>query len=412
MYRRLPEQIKFSAKHKRLLRGLTIDESGPGTILHDFEAFLRFFAGRETPVTGMHQLPLRVLPELNARLAHPLALGLQRPQQKSYPHVHGLYLLVRASGLTCIEETPKKPLLVVDGAVYRAWEGLNPTERYCTLLETWLLRGYPEILGEKGRFGLQVPETFSTWQWFFLRIPASGLAIAGDKEAEDWLRYTPGWHNLGLLELFGLVSVQPGLPEPGKGWRIERIERTPLGDALLALLQAEFFGDIHNVLSLEAGDKLRFGVLQPALQPYFPAWQNNLSVPEWAFREGAHIFKVSLGWMWRRIAIPAGQPLDALASAILNAVKFSHDHLYEFSYQNRFGVVERVNHPEMDERPWTSEVRVGDVPLRVGQTMTYVFDFGDWWEFGVTLERVDPDMAIEKPLVLEQHGKPPSQYGF
>ena len=319
---------------------------------------------------------------------------------------------MRASGLTCIEETPKKPLLVVDGAVYRAWEGLNPTERYCTLLETWLLRGYPEILGEKGRFGLQVPETFSTWQWFFLRTPASGLAIAGGKEAEDWLRYTPGWHNLGLLELFGLVSVQHGLPEPGKGWRIERIERTPLGDALLALLQAEFFGDIHNVLSLEAGDKLRFGVLQPALQPYFPAWQNNLSIPEWAFREGAHIFKVSLGWMWRRIAIPAGQPLDALASAILNAVKFSHDHLYEFSYQNRFGVVERVNHPEMDERPWTSEVRVGDVPLRVGQTMTYVFDFGDWWEFGVTLERVDPDMAIEKPLVLEQHGKPPSQYGF
>jgi hypothetical protein len=47
MYRRLPEKIKFSAKHKRLLRSLTIDESGPGTILHDFEAFLRFFAGRE-----------------------------------------------------------------------------------------------------------------------------------------------------------------------------------------------------------------------------------------------------------------------------------------------------------------------------------------------------------------------------
>ena len=44
--------------------------------------------------------------------------------------------------------------------------------------------------------------------------------------------------------------------------------------------------------------------------------------------------------------------------------------------------------------------------------MTYVFDFGDWWEFDVTLERVDPEMLIEEPVVLEQHGEPPSQYGW
>jgi hypothetical protein len=44
--------------------------------------------------------------------------------------------------------------------------------------------------------------------------------------------------------------------------------------------------------------------------------------------------------------------------------------------------------------------------------MTFVFDFGDWWEFGVTLERVDPDMTIEKPVLLEAHGEPPSQYGW
>ena len=55
---------------------------------------------------------------------------------------------------------------------------------------------------------------------------------------------------------------------------------------------------------------------------------------------------------------------------------------------------------------------VGDVPLRVGQAMTYVFDFGDWWEFDVTLESVDPEMAIEKPVVLEAHGEPPEQYGW
>jgi len=414
IYRRSPEEFTFSPEHEQVLRNLTINESSPGTVLHDFEAFLAFIQEQEEmQVTGTHQLKLRALPEINARLARPVELGLKRPQQKSYPHIHGLYLLVRASGLTCIEETSKKPLLAVDDAVYQVWKGLNPTERYCTLLETWLLRGHPEIIGERGRSWFRIPETFRDCQWFFLRIPDEGMPIGEDKEARQSLGYWPGWHNLGLLELFGLISVRHGLPESGEGWRIEQINRTPLGAALLALLQAEFFGDMDNIWQLESEEKIPFGVLQPALQPYFPEWENNLSVPEWAFREGTHIFKVSLGPIWRRIAIPADQTLDALAWAILNAVQFDHDHLYRFSYQNRFGVSERINHPYMeDEGPWTDEVLVGDVPLQVGQTMTYVFDFGDWWEFDVTLERVDPDMVIEEPVVLEKHGEPPVQYGW
>jgi len=56
-------------------------------------------------------------------------------------------------------------------------------------------------------------------------------------------------------------------------------------------------------------------------------------------------------------------------------------------------------------------VLIGDVPLRVGQTMTYLFDFGDRWEFDVALERVDPELMIEEPVVLEGHGEPPAQYG-
>lgn len=67
-----------------------------------------------------------------------------------------------------------------------------------------------------------IPETFREWQWFFVRIPDEGLPIAGDKEAEHSLRYTPGWHNLGLLELFGLVSVRStsggvGVHHPERG---------------------------------------------------------------------------------------------------------------------------------------------------------------------------------------------------
>jgi hypothetical protein len=402
----------FSRQHERLLRKVVVDEHGPGTVVHDFAAFLAFAEEQALPLTGTHQLPRRVLPEINGRLARPLEIGLTRPLQKSYPHVHGLYLLLRASGLTLIEGTDRKPLLIVDGAVRQLWDSLNATERYCSLLETWLVRGQPQIIGERGRGWFRVPETFRKVQWFFLRIPDDGLTVAGDKDTEGSLRYWPGLYNLALLELFGLVAVRHGPPEPGKGWRIDTVARTPLGDALLAALHAGFFGDVDNLLALESEDKIPFGVLQPTLQPFFPAWQNNLSVAEWAFREGTHVFRVSLGRIWRRIAIPAHLTLDDLASATLNAVRFDHDHLYQFSYRNRFGVEDQVQHPYMEEGPWTSEVSIGDVPLRIGQTMTFLFDFGDMWRFKVILEEVDPEMAIEKPVVLEEHGEPPEQYGW
>ena len=272
------QEIGFSPEHGRVLQDTVIDENGPGTILHDFEALLAFLRPQDLPVTPRHQLPRRVLPAINERLANPLKLGLKRPLQKSYPHVNGLYLLVLASGLVTVGGTSKKPLLVIDDAVYRAWQGLNPSERYFTLLEAWLLRGYPELIGEEGRRWYGMPETFSHCSRLVRRIPDTGMAIGGDEEIERRLRYRPGWHNLGLLELFGLIAVQHNPPESGKGWRIQRLRRTALGDALIALLHAQFFDDVDRVRHLRDAQEIPFGVLQPVLQTYFPEWKTTLLV--------------------------------------------------------------------------------------------------------------------------------------
>lgn len=401
---------EVSPERKRILKEVVITHNGPGTILRDFDAFLDYLGGRDLPVSGAHQLPRNVLPEINARLAHPLQLGLQRPQQKSYPHIYGLYLLARASGLAGIGGTDKKPFLFLDRGIYQAWESLNPTERYCTLLETWLLRGKPEIIGEHGRSMVFVPDNFQGCKNLFGQISEKGLRVAGNRDAEYLLRYIPGWHNLGLLDLFGLIRIEHGSPVEGQGWLIKRIDRTAFGDSLLALLYTKFFRNFNYILGLEMEAKVRIGEFQPILGPYFPDWKNTLSIPKWVFREGTYIFKVSLGRLWLRIAIPANYSLDSLASIILNSLKFDHDHLYHFSYKDRFGALQMINHPYMDEGPWASEVMVGDVPLRVGQRMTYLYDFGDNWEFDVTLEQVAPDSAVGKPVLLEMHGNPPEQY--
>ncbi|MCX5913772.1 MAG: plasmid pRiA4b ORF-3 family protein [Deltaproteobacteria bacterium] len=404
------KKFEVSSVHGQVLKEAVISEGSPGTILKDFDTVLDYLRKQELPVAGRHQLPRNVMAEMNARLTHPIQLRLKRPQQKSYPHLHGLYLLMRASGLACVRETGRKLFLSVDKGIHQVWENLNPTERYCTLLESWLLRGKPEIIGEGRRSPLLFPDNFQAWSIFFGQMSEKGLQVAGTRDAEYLLRYMPGWHNLGLLELFGLIAIQPGSPIEGKGWQIERIDRTAFGSALLALLDTEFFRNINLILKLEEERKVPLGVLQSVLQPYFPDWKNNISFPKWVFRKGRHIFKVSLGQLWFRIAIPANYSLESLASAILNAVKFDYDHLYSFSYENSFGALEMINHPYMDEGPWASDVMVGDVPLRVGQGMNYLYDFGDNWEFDITLEGVDPDKAVKKPVLLEMHGKPPEQY--
>jgi len=105
-------------------------------------------------------LPRTVLGEINDLLSHPVQLQLKRPEQKSYPHIQGLYLLLRASGLACIEGKDGKLFLSVDEKAYQVWESLNPTERYFALLETWLLRGKGEIVGERGGGPFSIPESF------------------------------------------------------------------------------------------------------------------------------------------------------------------------------------------------------------------------------------------------------------
>jgi len=407
MFGRYASKLEFKRSHARLLQRQHITEVEPGSILHDFESLLRYVRKQPLRVTGTHQLPLSSLQEINARLYHPLKLGLTRPQQKSYPPIHGLYLLLRASGLTYLDETGSKPQLMVDQELAAHWEMLNLTERYGTLLETWLLRAHPEIVGERAHaFFHDIPENYDNWLSLFIRLTTR------PDEMPDYLQYTPGWHNLGLLELFGFLEIEQGAPVPGEGWQITALRSTPFGEALLTLLHTEFFSDLQRVLALATEGDIPPGLLQPLLRPYFPAWEQTLPLPtENPFREGSHIFKVTL-WkgLWRRLAVPAEAALEQLASAILNAYNFDHDHLYDFRYKNRLGIEEHIYHPYMDEGPWVSAVRVGEIPLQPGQRMTFLYDYGDQWEFEVRLEGIHPADTEVKIRVLEAEGEAPEQY--
>ena len=274
------QKLDLTDEHKRTLRALRVDENGPGTILHDFETLLAFVRGRTLPVSKTHQLlPLKILPQINALLSQPIEVRLQRPQLKSYPHVQGLYLLLRATGLGQIDGTPAKPVLVIDQQVHDVWSALNPTEQYFALLETWLLRGRPKIVGERSsRFVTQILERCVA---LLSQARGEGLPVADNPRAEWYWYYSPGRMGIALMEMFGFLSVTVRPPQERESWVVETMRATPLGEAVLALLEEQVFGDIAMMVELDDTPLPPFGMLQPILTPYVPQWQRNLTLPTW-----------------------------------------------------------------------------------------------------------------------------------
>lgn len=422
----LPDAPQISEEQSTLLHGQTITDDKPGSILHDFQVLLDAVGSEGIAVSGKrHQLPLKLLPDLNQSLNHPIDIDLKRPQQKSYSPLHGLYLLLRATGIVRVVPKSRKHLLVFNAPVYETWQTLNPTERYFTLLEAWLIRGDNAMLGED-RSG-PLSEGDRVLRFWSQLVTVHKQAQSFRKYNDQYgLAYWPGLHNLALLEMFGFLKITSGKPSSGKGWRLRKIEALPLGNAVMTLMNQAY---LNNNMSWQAerNDALPFHELQPVFQSYFPAWKESLAIPRPPFRAGRHIFKVSLGKIWRRIAISGEATLAALSGLILESVEFDSDHLDQFMFTNELGRKVTVVHPYAEGDFVTTEVTIGSLPLSEGGVMDYVFDFGDWWKFKVQLETVEPmgaDKGGKKTKkaknrrrshqsvgeILERHGKSPEQY--
>ena len=346
MAKQKPIVLRVSSSNLSNLSIQHIDNSGPGTILADFETLLDFVSGGLRSTGKHHLLPMDRLRELDERMTHPLRPNLERPQQRSFPHINGLYLLLRATQIGIPEGQGKTSgRLKLDPFMCEQWLQLNPTERYFNLLEAWLRHSSWEAIGlhGSGRFGYLVMEVRRLWE----SIRPEGRSFSEREQVRgEFLHSVQQSATLALLELFGLMTVERDQPAKGQNWRVTKICHTPFGDELLRLV----FSEIQRSLFANEDFESDFGAWQPLLQPSFPQWINNLKFAEPEFRDGIYYFKVSLGTPWRRIAIPAESSLDELAECIIRAFDFDGDHLYAFQFVERDGQKLTVEHPRVDRK--------------------------------------------------------------
>ncbi len=380
----------------------------PGTIVADFETLIDFVASGVRSTGKYHLLPMARLNELDERMTTPLRPKLQRPQQRSFPHLNGLYLLLRATQIGVPGGQGKTSgKLILDPFMCEQWAQFNPTEKYCNLLEAWLRVSSWQSIGGHGSGWASGPTMLARDVWN--DIPKEGRHFSKKQQGDKGILYSEQRAaTLALLELFGFMTVERVEPSEGRGWTIAKIDHTRFGDEVLTMIVVGY----EALYFSQKQSDLDFGAWQEALQPIFPQWVNNLKFPEPEFRDGIYYFKVSLGKPWRRIAIAADCSLDELAQCIISAFDFDGDHLYTFRIPQADGTTLSVEHSYVrDADLHTDEIAVGYLDLEIGQSMPFVYDFGANWVFTVKLEQVKPpDPEISLPIIVESHGKAPAEY--
>lgn len=287
------------------------------------------------------------------------------------------------------------------------WRQLNPTEQYFTLLENWLCRASTETIGEGDRWSDSCRNSLTGVCRQLERKP---VLRAEDSNRRYGVVYgMMDSLTIALMDSFGWVSTEYEPPANGHTHQLSRVEMLPFGQAMIDVLSKSV---VFSFMTAAECKSLKLGVLQPAFTPYFPEWHQNLELPELEIRVGKYTWRVSVGNPWRRIEIPGELSLESLAAAILDAFDFDNDHLYHFEYRDQRGHKIEIVCPQInDASQWADEVAIQDLPLAEGANMTFVFDYGDNWQFTLKLESItEVDPKLKQAKVIQRSGTAPAQY--
>lgn len=381
-------------QHRAVLSGAVIGDVSPGPLLADLEMMIQALEPGVRTSSKHYSLPLSMLPSLNLAMQGPIIHDLNRPVLTSYPGVLGLFVLLRGSGLAVGEAKPQRTIYI-DPVMRGLWDALSSTEKYLNMLSTWFFDASLECVGKRGRRGnIMRSAAIEAYAWLDESVTQVGEDHFGFRGMENSAA-------LALLREFGWVKVEYAAPEQGKAAMIRKIERTEFGDAMFVATCAN---DAYYVYESSQ--------FREIVRLTFPGWRNDLTIPDPEAREGQHVWKVSHSKTWRRLVAPSDSTLDDLASAILNAFDFSHDHLYEFILKTRAGKSQVFVGPSLDGEWFADEVPLGELPLEAGETMVFHYDFGDDWEFLVKLESSDEGICDNEIKVIESRGDSPMQYNW
>ena len=369
------------------------------TILVDFDMFLTYFQ-KNSPlfIHKTNDLPSQCVAELNHQMSNPLGLHLKTHHLVDYPHLDAFYSLSRALGLLKMDVDEKnRRYLSIDSHRLAHWQDLNPTEKYCNLLSTWLLRS--------GLFHTN-HTPYSRNPYIIKNIVNFFLIHLQEKEVTnqsmDFSLNKVGWQHLALLELFGLVNIQDTFPS--KRWLISQISATTLGQQTIDLFRQNSVLIAQECTDLESYHSLFY----QTMRSLYPAWQVYLPPPTTTRIDGLFTFKVLLTKnRWCRIRLSGIESLNTLAEWIFKTFGIDRQWytFYQFTFIDGYGLFKTL----FPDKPLVLRILVGDLYIIPGDSLVLSYDFDELWTIEVRLEKIehleDELRLLQPPQVLTKKGK-------
>ncbi len=118
----------------------------------------------------------------------------------------------------------------------------------------------------------------------------------------------------------------------------------------------------------------------------------------------------------RKLAIRSDRTLEDVHRVLQGAFDWDDDHLYAFWPSGKFwdrAPGAGFGRPGFcrDSGDRSARIRLDQLRLDVGQTLAYVFDFGDEWRVRLKLVEVSAAAGAPATAILESRGAAPHQYG-
>jgi Plasmid pRiA4b ORF-3-like protein len=117
--------------------------------------------------------------------------------------------------------------------------------------------------------------------------------------------------------------------------------------------------------------------------------------------------------IWRRIQVPSSLKLCCLHSAFQMVMGWTDSHLHQFENDGKsWGVPEWDEFDEFDLID-ESKTHLGTVLRSEGDSVRYLYDFGDAWQHAVVLEKIQRvEVALKHPICLGGERRcPPEDVG-
>lgn len=400
---------------------ITITNDEPTEITTDFLTYLHYIETHTVKLTKtMGQLTRKDLIPLYARMSEPKLEVNEKSNHMGYPLLHLFFQLAEALELTQKKVVKASLITAINPENVAVFKALTPAEQYVSLLECfWLKANWRELQG--GRYHGEPYNVSSLFHYLELLPTLKKMTVGKERVLHD-LCYDYGYFLL-YFHYFGFWQVELDEEKRNENsYRAKSILLMPFIKQIAGPLKQLWdskMEEYYNSGDFNYFDKQKMGEKLPQivalLQPVFKEGQ--LTTCYRPIKKeivvGEYEFKVALsGSCWRTIQLANSHTLLDLHNLIQEAFEFDDDHLYAFYMDGKKYGPNCYNSSMHDEGPFVGDQEIGRLHLYEGQTFLYLFDFGDEWEFTVSVLKITEGKAKTQGVIAQSKGESPEQYAW